>query len=114
MAFGKKLDSRLSALTRASRAQIADGPSAMSMARKRVKRAEDRQSTYKFGRVRWQGGGDLACIVQDMSRGGARVKLQGAYVLPPTVVLSIAEMAFRRECQVRWQDNDVAGLAFQQ
>jgi hypothetical protein len=110
MSFGKRLDSRLSTLSRATRAQTELPANATS--KKRVKRAVERHATYKFGKVRYDGGGELNCIVQDMSTAGARVKLQGAYPLPPAVVLSIPDMGFRRTCAVRWQRDDEVGLSF--
>lgn len=108
MAFGQKLDARLSALSKASNA----GPAAPPARGKRVPRNDQRSATYKIGKVRYEGGSDLACVVQDMSTGGARVKLQGAYPLPGKVLLVIGEMGFRKICMVRWQDNDEAGLSF--
>lgn len=107
MAFGQRLDARLNALSKASNA----GPSTVS-SKKRVQRQDERRSTYKVGKVRYDGGGDLACVVQDMSATGAKVKLQGAYPLPPKVLLVIGEMGFKKICDVRWQDNDEAGLSF--
>ena len=107
MAFGQRLDARLNALSKASNA----GPSTVS-SKKRVQRQDERRSTYKVGKVRYDGGGDLACVVQDMSATGAKVKLQGAYPLPPKVLLVIGEMGFKKICDVRWQDSDEAGLSF--
>lgn len=108
MAFGQKLDARLSALSKASSAGAATAPSA----KKRIQRNAERRSTYKVGKVRYDGGGDLACVVQDMSATGAKVKLQGAYPLPPKILLVIGELGFKKVCDVRWQDNDEAGLSF--
>lgn len=108
MAFGQRLDARLSALTKASNA----GPASPPPKGKKQPRAQQRSVTYKIGKVRYEGGSDLACVVQDMSTGGARVKLQGAYPLPAKVLLVIGEMGFKKVCVVRWQDNDEAGLSF--
>lgn len=107
MAFGQRLDARLSALSKASNA----GPTSVS-SKKRVQRGAERRTTYKVGKVRYDGGGDLACVVQDMSASGAKVKLQGAYPLPPKILLVIGEIGFKKMCEVRWQDNDEAGLSF--
>ncbi|MEQ8935933.1 MAG: PilZ domain-containing protein [Amphiplicatus sp.] len=107
MGFGQRLDARLSALSKASNA----GPTTSAGSKKRVQRSE-RRSTYKVGKVRYDGGGDLACVVQDMSATGVKVKLQGAYPLPAKVLLVIGEIGFKKICDVRWQDNDEAGLSF--
>ncbi|MBY0422877.1 MAG: PilZ domain-containing protein [Parvularculaceae bacterium] len=72
-------------------------------------RSEERKPTYKIGKVRTPQS-EIQCVVLDMSLSGAKVKLAGAIILAPEVTLVIPDLAYKKKCEVRWQDGDCAGL----
>jgi c-di-GMP-binding flagellar brake protein YcgR len=54
----------------------------------------------------------LGCLIVDLSLGGAKVKLDENYALPPKVLLFEAHRENVYECSVRWQDTQAVGLSF--
>jgi len=79
---------------------------------RRDSRSSDRRPTFKFARLETPGGESFACIVRDMTKNGARIALEGAFVLPARVVLHIEEYAARRPALVVWTNENEAGLSF--
>lgn len=102
MSFGK-LETRLNSIAKAPKSPGA------SSTRKKIPRQEERKPTYKLAKVR-SPNLELRGVVLDISPSGAKVKLEGAIMLAPEVVLVIPDMAYKKRCLVRWQEGDIAGL----
>ena len=109
--FGKKppdrLANRLSTLKTA-----ATGAPAPKFVSSRKQRAHERRTTYKFGRVLSLSREEHSCIVKDLSVGGARIILEGAFSLPEKVTLKIDQTGSTQAARVVWQIENEAGLAF--
>jgi hypothetical protein len=78
------------------------------------KRRHRRQSLERRAVLRTLDGEPLgACVVSDISVGGARVMLDSPTRLPDAFMLCLTEDgAVSRECKVVWQRDDVVGVEF--
>lgn len=70
----------------------------------------ERWNTFKFGKVHLSNGEEYPCILQDMSDRGMRIKLHSTQRLPLNLIVCIPEMNFKKKVELRWQENDQAGL----
>ena len=55
----------------------------------------------------------IHCTVQNITSGGARLKLANTYGLPETFELTFEQGRTRRACRVVWRTADELGVAFQ-
>ncbi|MEL6361934.1 MAG: PilZ domain-containing protein [Pseudomonadota bacterium] len=78
----------------------------------KVERQAVRHRTYKFGIVEADKANRYPCIIQDLSTTGAKIALEGAFRLPPRIILKINQTGASQECRVAWQDENIAGLEF--
>jgi len=59
-------------------------------------------------------GSMIHCTVQNITSGGARLKLANTYGLPETFELTFEQGRTRRACRVVWRTNDELGVAFEE
>jgi hypothetical protein len=84
-----------------------------SAAKARPKRAEDRQSVFRFARVILADRSQVKCIIKDVSARGAKIVLEGAHPLPSRINLKIDQTGQVKSAAVVWQKELEAGLAFE-
>lgn len=75
-------------------------------------RKEARRPSYRSGTLYLPCGEQLQCIVGDMSKSGAKVKLVYAERLPDEVTLKIFGSNKMSNARVAWKDKHAAGLKF--
>ena len=56
----------------------------------------------------------IHCTVQNITSGGACLKLANTYGLPETFELTFESGRTRRFCRVVWRTNDALGVAFEE
>jgi hypothetical protein len=56
----------------------------------------------------------IHCTVQNITSGGACLKLANTYGLPETFELTFEQGRTRRACRVVWRTNDEIGVAFEE
>ena len=56
----------------------------------------------------------IHCTVQNVTSGGACLKLANTYGLPATFELTFEHGRTRRACRVVWRTNDELGVAFEE
>ena len=56
----------------------------------------------------------IHCTVQNITSGGACLKLANTYGLPETFELTFEQGRTRRACRVVWRTNDELGVAFEE
>jgi len=54
------------------------------------------------------------CTVQNLTSGGARLKLANTYGIPQTFELTFEHGRTRRLCRVVWRTNDCLGVSFEE
>ncbi len=54
----------------------------------------------------------IHCTVQNITSGGACLKVANTYGLPETFELTFEHGRTRRACRVAWRTNDLLGVAF--
>lgn len=106
-----RLSQRIAALN-AARPAACDIPDPPPKKSRRVERKEQREKTFRFGRVFVRKDIAYKCIVRDISPSGARVTLEGRFELPDIVLLRIDQSAFARKARVAWRLDEEAGLEF--
>jgi PilZ domain len=55
----------------------------------------------------------IHCTVQDITSGGACLKVASTYGLPDTFELTFEHGRTRRSCRVAWRTGDLLGVAFE-
>jgi hypothetical protein len=58
------------------------------------------------------GGKEILCTLQDLSVGGACLRLEDPSILPPFFVLIVPVEQIERKCTLVWRDKDRAGVRF--
>jgi len=56
----------------------------------------------------------IHCTVQNITSGGACLKLANTYGVPETFELTFEHGRTRRSCRVVWRRNDALGVAFEE
>jgi hypothetical protein len=56
----------------------------------------------------------IHCTVQNITSGGACLKLANTYGMPETFELTFEHGRTRRACRVMWRTNDELGVAFEE
>lgn len=102
-----RIGQRLAAL--ASAPQVKDAP---PPAKKKRQREKDRQKVFRFAHVETPTGGELKCIVRDLTDQGARLTFEGEAALPAEITLVIEQAGLRRAARVVWQIEKEAGVKF--
>src|ERR1700733_12817419 len=59
-------------------------------------------------------GSMIHCTVQNITSGGARLKLANTYGMPETFELTFEQGRTRRACRVVWRTNEELGVAFEE
>lgn len=103
---GSRLGRRLAAISAAPPVRFEAPPAP------REKRVAERRVVYRFARLLLPNRTVLACIVRDLSTTGARIVIEGAVTLPRKVIMKIDQTGETRRALVVWQEENVAGLAF--
>lgn len=107
-----RIEARLAALaaTPASRSAPATSPRRAAAAEAR---GEGREKVYRSGRLQISPNASIACVVLDLSRGGARVQYDPARIgLPEFLSLEFDASGVIKRARVIWQKDNFAGLAF--
>ncbi len=73
-----------------------------------------RGAVFKPGKIYLTKTDQLRCVIRNVSNGGAYVHLEGAYPLPPVVVLHFDQTGVVKKARVAWQKETEAGLAYVQ
>jgi hypothetical protein len=55
----------------------------------------------------------IHCMVQNITSGGARLKVANTYGMPDAFELTFEHGRTRRSCRVVWRTNDEIGVAFE-
>lgn len=76
------------------------------------KRAAQRHRVLKQGRIAFDDGGAVDCMVRNLSDTGARVEVVNPVGLPPIFTLVIPADKFTRRCHAVWGQNQRIGVAF--
>ena len=77
------------------------------------RRSELRRVTLLQAEIRIsENSSPIACVVNDISKSGARVFFEDIPKLPGHVYLLIHHPASQHKCEVRWTNGDEAGLKF--
>ncbi len=76
------------------------------------KRIAPRHRVLKQGRLAFDGGGAVDCMVRNMSDTGARVEVVSPVGLPGAFTLVIPSDRFTRRCHAVWSHDKRIGIAF--
>ena len=76
------------------------------------KRAHARQRVLKGGKLAFDGGGGIDCMVRNISESGARLDVVSPMGLPRSFTLLIEADHFRRRCHSVWSSDRQIGVAF--
>lgn len=76
------------------------------------RRSEPRERVARVAELAIDGAPGMACILVDISKSGARLRLPEAMKLPSRFRLSVPSMSLDRECDLRWQRECDAGVKF--
>ena len=77
------------------------------------KRTSQRHRIFKGGTIAFENR-DFACIVRNISIGGAAIDLDQPVALPQSFTLAIAHDNVVRHCREVWRSEKRVGLAFMQ
>ncbi len=111
--MAKKPNERMTSRVAALAAAAPPAAGAMDRSVRKKTRGQDRQTTFRFGRVINGRGEEHACILRDLSDSGARVVFEGEPGLLPTIMLRIELTGETRRAKVVWQKGRDAGLSFE-
>lgn len=75
------------------------------------KRTSNRRAVLLLGTIHLERGEPIACVVRDVSPGGAKLSVSQRYALPETFVLSIHGSARAFRVRVAWRKQDFVGVA---
>lgn len=90
-----------------------DAPAADDATEGLVRRLPKRHRVMQQARVLLDSKTLVFCVVRDLSRDGAKIRLARPIILPDTFELMIAAHDLRLyHVQLRWQRGDFAGVAF--
>lgn len=76
------------------------------------KRIAPRHRVLKQGRLAFDGGGAVDCMVRNISDTGARVEVVSPVGLPEIFTLVIPSDKFNRRCHAVWSHDKRIGVAF--
>jgi hypothetical protein len=77
------------------------------------RRRHVRRTLDAAGVLQWpDGGNDVRCILEDISLGGARLRLEGPADLPHFFLLTVPTEQIDRACTVAWKDGERVGVRF--
>jgi hypothetical protein len=62
--------------------------------------------------IHFDGGNDIRCTLQDVSVGGARLRLEVPSDLPPFFLLTVPAERIERRCTLVWKDGERVGVRF--
>lgn len=107
-----RIDKRIAAIAATSQAASAPAIPNRPNASSRDQRDDPRRPVFRFARLVTATRTEIACIVTDISAGGARITFEGEAALPETVKLKIIQTGETRRARVAWQREKSAGLSF--
>jgi hypothetical protein len=76
------------------------------------RRKSVRRRTLKGGRIGFNRASSVACVIRDISPGGAKLSLPSAYRIPSEFVLTFDDGSSARFCLERWQSPTALGVQF--
>lgn len=76
------------------------------------KRIAPRHRVLKQGRLAFDGGGAVDCMVRNLSETGARLEVVTPVGLPEIFTLQIPADKFARRCHAVWSHDKRIGVAF--
>jgi hypothetical protein len=91
---------------------LLSGGKAMSETTDSDKRIAPRHRVLKQGRLAFDGGGAVDCMVRNLSDTGARLEVVTPVGLPETFTLVIPSDKFTRRCHAVWSHDKRIGVAF--
>ncbi|MEO1135318.1 MAG: PilZ domain-containing protein [Pseudomonadota bacterium] len=112
--MGKKKDriaQRLTAIKNAS-PSVTDAR-IPPMKRRGAPEREPREAVFRPGKIYLNRNDSLRCTVCNVSNGGAYIRLEGSFPLPPVVILKYIQSGVVKKARIAWQNEAEAGLAFQ-
>lgn len=71
-----------------------------------------REAVFRLARIFTGKNASVRCIVYNISATGARITMEGAFALPPVVILKLDYNREIRKSQIIWQNKTDAGLKF--
>jgi hypothetical protein len=77
------------------------------------KRAFPRRRVLKQGTITFCGGGDIDCMVRNISMGGALVDIANPIALPRSFTLVVSTEHLMRDCHAVWSHDRRVGVAFE-
>lgn len=89
-------------------------PSITTIVRKKpgLPEREHRKPVFRLATLFTAPTAAVRCIVHDISDSGARVVMEGAFTLPPEIVVKFDYNGELHGARIAWQENDEAGMAF--
>ena len=76
------------------------------------KRASPRRRILKQGTITFRGG-DIDCLVRNISMGGALVDIANPIALPRSFTLVVSTEHLMRDCRAVWSHDRRVGVAFE-
>jgi hypothetical protein len=76
--------------------------------RKHVRRGSNAPGTIEV----YDGAPGVACILENISEGGAGLRFETNILLPPVFNLSVPAEQVDRRCEVMWRDGNRVGVSF--
>lgn len=77
------------------------------------RRSDQRRRTFKRGVLVFNDGfSTVNCVIRDLSKGGARVSVDGQFIAPDKMELMMTDTDRRRPVELRWQRENQLGLMF--
>jgi hypothetical protein len=79
---------------------------------KTTRRADERTPAFKLGTIIIGRNLEVRCVVTNLNRTGASVRLEVGAQLPPAFLLKVGANGMLRKSRLVWQDERDAGLQF--
>jgi len=83
-----------------------------SVSRRRAPRPAPRRAVFKPARIVYGEGGAAACIVSNLSEGGARIAIEREDAFPHRVMLHVGFATPPRRARIVWRGKGEYGLTF--
>lgn len=77
-----------------------------------TERASDRRRVLKAGRIELKNRSVIDCTVRNISRTGARLRVEESYWIPEHFTIDIPSEGLRRTCRVQWRNAVDLGVKF--
>ena len=75
-------------------------------------RTKQRRRVLKSGKIGFNGGGAIDCVIRDMSERGACLKVASPVGVPDAFELVLDDNGYSRPCRVKWRKATQIGVEF--